>query len=275
MRHVDYPLVRFFAPLKLTALLMVLLCCGVLRAQEMRVGEVLRIATREAVSVPVYAFWQPHAIATVILYSGGGGGYGNIGEDGWPAGGNFLILTGKRWAHHPFNVVMVGRPTDGIDLSQGNVRTGTQHAADNAAIFRAIKRRSPQPLWVIGTSMGTISATAAAIQDNENLIAGLVLTSSIVAYKISGAVPRQNLEIIRVPTLIVHHAEDECWACRAYEAKNIAPQLENAPIVKTIFVNGGADASGDPCEPMHYHGFVGMRDTVVDLIATWIIKPIP
>lgn len=87
-------------------------------------GQVQRVATREGVSVPVYAYWQDGAVATVVLFSGGGGGYGRIGDDGWPAG--------------------------------GYVRTADLHAADNLAIFRAIRRKSERPIWVVGTSMGTI-----------------------------------------------------------------------------------------------------------------------
>lgn len=168
---------------------------------------------------------------------------------------------------------MVGRPTDGIDLSLGNIRTGDQHAADNVAIFKDIKLKSHLPIWVVGTSMGTISAAAAAIRDSENLISGVVLTSSIVSYKVPGAVPKQNLEKIRVPTLILHHEDDACWACQPYEARNISSALANAPIKKTIFVTGGFGATGNPCEPMHHHGFVGMQDEAVDIIAAWIIKP--
>jgi len=255
------------------AFLSFMLCSGLLQAQPARVGEVLRIATRDGVSVPIYAYWRADALASVVLFSGGAGGYGQIGEDGWPAGGNFLIRTGKHWASYPFNVVMVGRPTDGIDLSLGDVRTGEKHAADNAAIFKAIKLKSPLPLWVVGTSMGTISAAAAAIQDSERLISGVVLSSSIVAYKIPGAVPKQNLESIRVPTLVFHHADDACWACRPYEAKNIAGALKNAPVKKTILVRGGSGATGNPCEPMHHHGFVGMQEEAVDGIAAWIMRP--
>lgn len=254
------------------ALWMALLLSGFLQAQEPPAGEVQRVATREGVSVPIYTYWRKDAVATVVLFSGGGG-YGAIGEDGWPAGGNFLIRTGKYWAGYPFNIVMVGRPTDGIDLSLGAVRTGEKHAADNLAIFKAVKSRSPLPIWVVGTSMGTISAAAAAIQDRENLVSGVVLTSSIVAYKIPGAVPTQELEKIRVPVLVFHHENDACWACRPHEVKNIAGDLKNAPIKKTIFVSGGSGATGDPCEPMHHHGYVGMRDEAVDLIAAWIIKP--
>lgn len=256
------------------AFLAILLSVGTLHAQITRTGVVTRVATRENVTVPIYAYWQEDAVATVVLFSGGAGGYGAIAGDGWPAGGNFLIRTGRHWATYPFNVVMIGRPSDGIDLSSGNVRIGDEHAADNAAILKAIKQRSPVPIWVVGTSMGTISAAAAAIRDGENLIAGVVLTSSIVAYKIPGAVPRQRLEAIRIPTLVVHHEEDACWACRPYEVKNITEALTNAPIKKTILVTGGSGVTGNPCEPMHYHGFVGRQTETVDLIAAWIIKPV-
>ncbi len=255
------------------AVLLALACCGLLRAQQVGIGEVQRVATREGVSVPIYTYWRNDALATLVLFSGGAGGYGKIGADGWLGSGNFLIRTGKHWAGYPFNVVMVGCPTDGIDLALGGVRTGEKHGADNAAIFREIKRKSPLPIGVLGTSMGTISAAAAAIQDNENLVSGVVLTSSIVAYNVPGAVPKQALEKIRVPTLVVHHENDACWACRPHEAKNIADDLKNVPVRKTVFVSGGLGASGDPCEAMHHHGFVGVENETVDLIAAWIIKP--
>jgi pimeloyl-ACP methyl ester carboxylesterase len=259
--------------LRTFALLAILMVTGYLHAQEVGTGDVQRVITRDGVEVPIFTYWQTKAVATVVLFSGGAGGYGTIGDDGWPSGGNFLIRTGKHWATHPFNLVMVGRPTDGIDLASGNVRIGNAHAADNIAVFKAIKFRSQVPIWVVGTSMGTISATAAAIQDREHLISGVVLTSSIVAYKIPGAVPRQDLEKIRVPILILHHEGDACWACRPHEARQLPGALKNAPVRKAIFVNGGSGAIGNPCEPMHHHGFVGMQNEAVDLIVAWIFNP--
>jgi pimeloyl-ACP methyl ester carboxylesterase len=236
-------------------------------------GSVLRIATRPEVSVPLYVVERPDAVATVVLFSGGGGGYGQIGANGWPQSGNFLIRTGQLWAQHPFNVVMVGRPSDGLDLAHGPHRVGALHAADNAALLRALRQRSPLPLWLVGTSMGTLSAAAAAIADREGLVAGLVLTSSIVAYKIRGAVPTQNLDAIRVPTLIVHHAQDGCWACRPDEAEALPGRLVNAPLKKLLLLNGGEGARGDPCEAFHHHGYVGIEGAAVDRIAAWIRAP--
>ncbi len=258
---------------KAFALLTALLLASEASAVDAGTAEVQRIATREGVVVPVFSYWRPDAVANVVLFSGGGGGYGQIGEDGWPTSGNFLIRTGRHWATYRFNLFMVGRPSDGIDLALGAVRTGAKHAADNVAVFRAIKQRSALPLWVVGTSMGTISAAAAATNDSEGLIAGVVLTSSIVAYKVPGAIPTQNLEKIRVPVLLLHHAEDACWACRPDEVKPLARALTSAPVKKTIFVTGGDGATGNPCEPLHHHGFVGMQDEAVDRIAAWILNP--
>ena len=242
-------------------------------AQEALVGTTQRIATRDGVTVPIYVVRRADAVATLVLFSGGGGGYGQIGADGWPTSGNFLIRTGKIWVKHPFNVVMVGRPSDRIDLELGGIRTGDEHATDNQAIFKAIKQENPLPLWLLGTSMGTISVATAAIRDEQRLLAGIVLSSSIVAYKIPGAVPSLDLEKIRVPTLVFHHEDDACWACKAHEAKRIETQLTNAPIRKTLLVNGGSGATGNTCGAFHHHGYVGMEEQAVDLIAGWILKP--
>lgn len=229
-----------------------------------------RVATRAGVRVPLFTVWQPGAVATVVLYSGGGGGYGQLGSDGWPSGNNFLIRTGKFWAAHPFNLVMVGRASDGIDLEDGAVRTGAAHAADNRAIFKALKARSPVPLWVIGTSMGTISATAAAIQDTEGLVAGVVLTASITAARIPGAVPTQELARVRVPTLVVHHFRDACRVCVPQDASRIVEGLSEAPRKEFMFIETGGTPSGQYCKAMHYHGFIGAEQETVDRIARWM-----
>lgn len=256
------------------AILAVLMAASSVQAADPDSDEVIRIETRAGVSVPIFMHWRPDAVATLMLFSGGPGGYGKIGDDGWPASGNFLIRTGKLWAAHPFNLVMVGRPSDGIDLGDGAIRIGAEHLADNAALMRAVKVKSPLPIWLVGTSMGTISAAASAIHDDDKLVAGVVLTSSVTGYKVRGAVPMQELSRIRVPTLVVHHARDSCALCTPYEAKDIAEKLTAAPARKTLILDGGSGESGSPCGPMHFHGYIGMEKAVVDQIANWIVHPV-
>lgn len=251
------------------------LCSGSgLVAQPLPAGEVVRVDTRPQVRVPLFAIWNPQATATVVLFSGGAGGYGRLNADGWPGSQNFLIRTGKLWASYPFNIVMVGRPSDGLDLHDDTVRIGDLHAADNLAVFTAIKSKSPLPLWVVGTSMGTISAAAAAIRDTDGHIAGVVLTSSVTGYKKTGAVPRQDLGKIRVPTLVVHHARDGCRLCAPHEAKSIPAALKGAPVKAFLLINEGAGESGEACEALHFHGYIGAEASVVDQIARWIQNPV-
>lgn len=45
------------------------------RADEIQIGQVERVESR-GVFVPIYAVWNKAAVATVVLYAGGGGGYG-------------------------------------------------------------------------------------------------------------------------------------------------------------------------------------------------------
>ncbi len=240
-------------------------------ADEIPLGTVVEVATR-GVIVPMYAVWKKDAVATVVLYSGGGGGYGKIGENGWPGSQNFLIRSARIFAAHPFNVVLVGRASDVPDLD-GFVRTGENHDQDNQAIFHAIKIKSAAPIWLIGTSMGTISVTAAAIKNGGPNIAGIVLTSSVTSSAVKGAVPTQELDKITVPVLVVHHQRDACKICTPYEAKNMADSMKNAPIKKTVLLDGGSGPSGNPCQALHYHGFIGMEKEVADLIAAWVKNP--
>ena len=241
------------------------------QATEVQVGAVEQVESR-GVLVPIYAVWNKNAVANLVLYSGGGGGYGVIGADGWPDSKNFLIRSAKLFAAHPFNVILVGRATD-MSTLDGATRIGDDHYRDNQAIFRAIKANNSAPIWLVGTSMGTISVAAAATRDTESDIAGIVLTSSVTSHRVPGAVPTQDLGKIRVPVLVVHHERDACKSCTPFEAKNIAGSLINAPVKKTVLVTGGASATGGPCEALHYHGFVGMEGETVDLIANWILHP--
>ena len=151
------------------ALLLALCPIRVLHAAEIQRGNVERIQTRGVV-VPIYTVWKEGAVATVVLYSGGAGGYGAIRDDGWPGSSNFLIRSAKLFAAHPFNVVLVGRATDVPDLD-GAARISDSHDQDNQAIFRAIKAKSAAPIWLVVTSRGTMSATAAAIRDDGHSIA--------------------------------------------------------------------------------------------------------
>ena len=137
-------------------------------------GSAIRVPTREGVTTTL--FWEPadNAAATVLLFPGGGGGFGKV-ENGQAMGQNFLVRSSRFFLAQGFNVAIFGRPRDSEDLDYAD-RITTAHLADVRKVIEAVRSKSSAPLWVVGTSRGTVSATATAIA-MQGGIAGVVLTS--------------------------------------------------------------------------------------------------
>ena len=233
-------------------------------------GTLFKVPTREGVTTTL--FWEPvpDAKATVFLFPGGAGGFGKV-EEGKATGQNFLVRSESYFIANGFNVAIFGRPSDSQDLDYAD-RISDSHMADVRKVLEFVKRKADVPVWIVGTSRGTISAAAAAI-NLPGEMAGVVLTSSVVSYKKPGAVPKQDLDRIKVPVLILHHAKDACPLCQPFEVPAILRGLKNAPIKKEIMVSGGVNPTGNVCEALHWHGFIGMEHEAVDLIADWIKSP--
>ncbi|MDH3443383.1 MAG: alpha/beta hydrolase [Deltaproteobacteria bacterium] len=234
-------------------------------------NELLRIDTRPGVRVSLYYMKRDGAPATVVLLPGGGGSLGLKG--GIPTSQNFLVRSRDYFAANGFNVAVVNRPSgQALDYE---FRISSEHIQDLRQVVRYIKRDTGLPVWLVGTSRGTISATAAAIAFGTEELAGIVLTASVTSPKKTGAVPAQNLEAIRIPVAVLHHEKDACAVTRPGEVSWIISGLKNAPVKKQIMVNGGDNPTGDPCQAMHWHGFFGMEKAAVDIIAGWIRNPKP
>jgi pimeloyl-ACP methyl ester carboxylesterase len=141
-----------------------------------------------------------------------------------------------------------------------------------AAVVRYARQLSQAPVWLVGTSRGTVSGTAATLALPEGSLQGLVLTSSVTSKK-PGAIATQKISQIKVPTLIVHHQNDACKICVPQEAARITEGLKSAPIKKFLMMTGGADPVGDPCQAQHWHGFINHEAETVQMISTWIKSP--
>lgn len=261
-----------WANLRTLGTAVVLLCIALPRAAADADARIVKLDTRPGVSVSFWYAKRPDAVATVLLLTGGGGGIGL--KNGVPTSTNFLVRSRELFRASGFNVAIVGKPTDVKDLDPV-FRTSRAHMDDLRKVVEYLKQDAHLPVWLVGTSMGTISATAGAIDFGDAGLGGIVLTSSVTRFNIVGAVPKQKLEDIHVPVLVVHHEKDRCDACRPYEVSYIMKGLKNAPMKKLVLVNGGADPRGDVCEPLHWHGYIGMESEAVALIADWIKKPAP
>ena len=235
-------------------------------------GILFKVPTRDGVATTLFWETAPDAKATVFLFPGGGGGFGKF-EDGKATGGNVLVRSAPYFLANGFNVAIFGRPND-MDELGWTERTEPKHMTDAAKVLEFVKQKSGLPVWIVGTSRGTVSATAMAINVHDPAIAGLVLTSSVVRFATPGAVPRQDLKAITLPVLVYHHAKDACKHCQASEAPYIIKGLSNAPVKKLMVVDGGANPTGDECAGQHWHGFIGMEREAINQIADWIKKPI-
>ena len=235
-------------------------------------NQLLNVDTRPGASVQIYYMKSDAAKATVVLLPGGAGGLGV--KDETPTSSNFLIRSRELFAAHGFNVAAVGKPSDREDLDF-SYRVSANHIEDLRHVVSFLKRDAGLPVWLVGTSRGSISAAAAAIAFGNEELAGMVLTSSVTSIQKPGAVPYQALEAIRIPVLILHHERDACSASSPQEVARITRGLKNAPVKKEVFVNGGGSPTGDPCEALHWHGFIGMESDAVAIIAEWIKSPRP
>jgi len=190
-----------------------------------------------------------------------------------PTSQNFLVRTRDDFAAKGFNVAVVNRPSD-KELDY-DFRISPEHIKDLREVAGYVKKDAGLPVWLVGTSRGTVSAAAAAIAFGNEELAGIALTSSVTSRKRTGNLPGQKLEAIRLPVLVVHHEKDECSVTVPTQARWIIDGLKNAPVKKLIMVSGGANPLGDPCENQHWHGFVGMEKEAVEIVTDWIKNPKP
>ncbi|MEI6791314.1 MAG: hypothetical protein WCK42_09050 [Myxococcaceae bacterium] len=225
--------------------------------------------SRNGAHLPLYVMSNPNALATLILLPGGDAGTDNIVE-GKPSSGNFLVRSKEHFFNESFNVVVMFRASD---LSQlGYPYRVKEHVAEIAKVISFSKERFGKPIWLVGTSRGTVSGTAAAIALGNKEVQGLVLTAS-VTNRVVGAIKTQSIDELKMPVLVVHHKNDACKICVPSEASRITSDLKSSPAKRFVMIEGGSDPEGDPCRAKHWHGFINYEKETVKIITDWIKNP--
>jgi hypothetical protein len=216
---------------------------------------------------------EPAAIA--LLYVGGGGRINARSEDGRVKFGarNFLPRSGAEFVRNRILPVVMDAPSDQGELSDG-YRMEREQSTDARAVIAELKRRfAGLPIYVVGTSRGSISAAYVG-RDLAGEVDGVVLTSSVFG----GISPRRQVPSlrgfdyagIRSPLLFVHHRADGCEHTPYAAAARLAARY---PLIS---VSGGTPAESGPCEPFSAHGYFGREPQTVDAIAGWMLKrPFP
>lgn len=210
--------------------------------------------------------------AVLVLFAGGKGTM-KIRDNGtmrW-GNGNFLIRSRPYFLGHGYATAVYDPARDLGELDY-DTRSSAAHAADIGAVTRHLRGTFGVPVWLVGTSRGTVSIANAATRLESDLADGLVLTASVFAGSDRVIDLFQfDLGRIREPVLISHHRDDDCWATPARGAEPLKRNLINAKAVE-VFLYEGGDPRGNACKARHYHGFPGLEARVIADIAEWIEK---
>jgi hypothetical protein len=227
-------------------------------------------AGRNGATIPLFVLSHPAADTTLVLLPGAGGATGKI-MDGQPGSNNFLSRSRELFQAQGFNVIVMYRASDLKDLDV-DYRITKPHMNEIERVVKFAKQEFKMPVWLIGTSRGTVSATAAAIAFGPSTISGPVLTSSVTDARKNG-VGTQAIDTIKMPVLIVHHHNDQCRICVPSETAKLIALLTSAPIKKFIEIEGGYDPTGDACGARHWHGYIHYEAETVKIITDWIKHP--
>lgn len=98
-----------------------------------------------------------------------------------------------------------------------------------------------------------------------------MLTSTILRAERGRSVPDMELGRLRIPVLVVHHAQDGCHACPYADIPGLLDRLAHVPRKDLLTFTGGQNR-GDPCEAFAHHGFNGLEREVVERVAGWIVS---
>ena len=132
--------------------------------------------TRPRVTQTVVVVRPPgKPVATVVVLVGGAGKL-DLTPRGLPrdAPGLSRDATGAT-GRSRFVVALPDAPSDRLGEGLLGFRTSREHSVDIGAVIARLRHDDPVPVWLVGTSMGTVSAASAAARLGRDGPDGLVL----------------------------------------------------------------------------------------------------
>jgi pimeloyl-ACP methyl ester carboxylesterase len=237
--------------------------------------ELVTLPTRDGVTLSYLLETPSHPPqAAAVLFPGAGGNI-LLREEGGQirfSPNNFLVRSRHEFVQRGIAVAVVDAPSDRQSGMDDDFRSSSRHQNDVQAVVADLNRRLPSnPVFLIGTSRGTVSAAYLG-RAFGSTVAGVVLTASV--YLPSGkrslygghGLSGFDFASIKAPLLLVHHREDGCNLTPYHAARRLADRF---PLVS---VSGGKRAVSLPCEAMSEHGFLGREAETVEAIVNWMLK---
>ena len=226
------------------------------------------INTREGVTISFIKNTPLKGIrAAAVLFAGGEGYIGVDVNKKTVGSNNFLVRTRKLFANFGVLTITPDAPSDMTNLK--NNRGSSDYRTDISFLIKEIRSETTKPIWLIGTSRGTITI---AYHAAELKIQGVVLSATVTVGINNDTVFGADLSKIKVPALIVHHENDLCWGSPVYGAEELVRYLTHSPKKHVLLFKGGESGSGRDCGPISPHGFLGIENQVVEAMTDWMFK---
>ena len=243
--------------------------------------KLIKVKSKRGVSQPFLFVLPDNPKAGVILFVGGDGvlklsSSGQINENE----NNFFSRTYDKFSDHGLMIALVDVPSD--KKKGAMFRISKNHVQDMFSVIQYMKKKANVPIWMVGTSMGSFSAANVAI-NKQKKVSGLVLTSSVtrpaesrdlkkLTKKYADGVAGMKLKKFKKPVLIVSHKYDSCDVSPPGDAAKLKSKFKKSPRVKVVILDGGNADKSDPCHALSSHGFYGIEEEAVKLIADFITQ---
>lgn len=185
--------------------------------------------------------------------------------------GNFLIRARRFLVDEAVASLIVDCQSESGDYCSSSYQASKQRQEDVDQLISEVKQRTPSitEVWLVGTSMGTISSSFMPIH-NASAYAGAIHTAAITepyargSYRELGGFDYKKSQI---PQIFIHHISDPC-ALTTYSGAKLIAEKYGATLVT---VSGGTGFQGPACAAFTEHGFRGKEKEVMNAL-TAIIK---
>ena len=180
--------------------------------------------------------------------------------------GNFLIRARRHLADTEIAMLIVDCKPTVTGVCSSSYQSSPERHDDVSKLILEVKKKYPsiKEVWLIGTSMGTISSSFMPTYD-ANFYSGAIHTAAITEPTKRGSYGELvgfNYKKVNVPQFFVHHKDDPCDKTTYSGAQKITKEF-NLPLITVL---GGSGFKGPPCETETQHGFKGVEKEVMNSI---------
>jgi hypothetical protein len=210
-----------------------------------------------------------HPRATLVMLPGGTGDVGVRRDGDLRHDDNFVVRTRSAWVARDY-VVLIPDTIDGANLRGARSSPAYGRLVDGLAAYA--HSRAAGPVFLVGTSQGSIAAMNGAAHARPGLVAGVILTESV---SMPGRLSTETVfdadpRTVSVPALVVANRDDACDVAPPSMAPRIAAAMTGSPGARILMVSGGTQRSEKACGSLSPHGYYGIEGQVIGAITGWL-----